>query len=48
MTAQETERLNLSRELHDESGQLLAALNVQFGLLEREANDPKAVHLKNR
>lgn len=35
--AQEEERLHLSRELHDESGQLLAALTVQFGLLEREA-----------
>jgi signal transduction histidine kinase len=37
MQAQEEERLHLSRELHDESGQLLAALSVQFGLLEREA-----------
>jgi signal transduction histidine kinase len=37
MQAQEEERLHLSRELHDESGQLLAALTVQFGLLEREA-----------
>ena len=35
--AQEEERLNLSRELHDESGQLLAALSVRLGLLEREA-----------
>ena len=35
--AQEQERLHLSRELHDESGQLLAALLVQLGLLEREA-----------
>jgi signal transduction histidine kinase len=37
MKAQEEERLNLSRELHDESGQLLAALSVRLGLLEREA-----------
>lgn len=37
MKAQEDERLNLSRELHDESGQLLAALSVRLGLLEREA-----------
>ncbi len=36
--AQENERLHLSRELHDESGQLLAALMVQLGLLEREAD----------
>ena len=35
--AQEAERLNLSREIHDESGQLLSALTVQLGLLEREA-----------
>lgn len=33
--AQEGERLHLSRELHDESGQLLAGLMVQLGLLER-------------
>ncbi len=37
MKAQEEERLHLSREIHDESGQLLAALTVQLGLLEREA-----------
>jgi signal transduction histidine kinase len=38
MQAQEDERLHLSRELHDESGQLLAALSVQLGLLERDAS----------
>jgi signal transduction histidine kinase len=38
MKAQEEERLHLSRELHDESGQLLAALTMQLGLLEREAD----------
>jgi signal transduction histidine kinase len=37
MKAQEEERLHLSRELHDESGQLLTALTFQLGLLEREA-----------
>ena len=42
MKAQEDERLHLSRELHDESGQLLAALTVQFGLLERDA--PSTMH----
>jgi signal transduction histidine kinase len=36
MKAQEEERLHLSREIHDESGQLLSALSVQLGLLERE------------
>jgi signal transduction histidine kinase len=44
MKAQEDERLHLSRELHDESGQLLAALSVQLGLLEREAGDPACLH----
>lgn len=43
MTAQENERLHLSRELHDESGQLLAALTVQFGLLERDVDHPEAI-----
>ena len=40
MKAQEEERLNLSRELHDESGQLLTALTVQLGLLDRSVNQP--------
>lgn len=44
MKAQEDERLHLSRELHDESGQLLAALTVQLGLLERDANHPGTIH----
>ncbi|TFG58400.1 MAG: hypothetical protein E4H36_15400 [Spirochaetales bacterium] len=35
--AHEEERLHLSRELHDESGQLLAALAVQMGLLKKDA-----------
>jgi len=38
MKAQEEERLHLSRELHDESGQLLAALMVELGLLDRESS----------
>jgi signal transduction histidine kinase len=44
MKAQEDERLHLSRELHDESGQLLAALTVQLGLLERDALHPETIH----
>jgi len=40
MKAQEAERLHLSRELHDESGQLLTALTVQLGLLERNQDHP--------
>ncbi len=40
MKAQEEERLHLSRELHDESGQLLTALTVQLGLLERDLEHP--------
>lgn len=46
MTVQENERLQLSRELHDESGQLLAALTVQLGLLERDANDPAVIQAR--
>ena len=30
--------------MHDESGQLLAALTVQLGLLERDAHEPAAIH----
>ncbi len=40
MEVQETERLNLSRELHDESGQVMSAMMVQLGLLERDAENP--------
>jgi signal transduction histidine kinase len=41
LKTQEEERLHLSRELHDESGQLLSALSVQLGLLERDMNFPE-------
>lgn len=44
--AQEEERLNLSRELHDESGQLLSALLFELGVLERNANEPAAAMQK--
>lgn len=41
MDIQEQERMHLSRELHDESGQILAALMVRLGLLERDAQSPE-------
>lgn len=41
MEIQEQERIHLSRELHDESGQILAALMVRLGLLERDAGVPE-------
>lgn len=46
MKVQEDERLQLSRELHDESGQLLAALTVQLGLLERDADQAALIRAR--
>ncbi len=43
MEVQESERLHLSRELHDESGQIISAIMVQLGLLERDANNSTLV-----
>ena len=43
MDVQEAERLHLSRELHDESGQVMSALVVQLGLLERDASKPELI-----
>lgn len=40
--AQEEERLNLSRELHDESGQLLTGFLFELGELERSALNPES------
>lgn len=37
---QEQERTHLSRELHDEAGQILSALMVRLSLLERETEAP--------
>lgn len=44
MEVQEKERLHLSRELHDESGQVISAMMVQLGLLERDAEHPELIH----
>lgn len=46
LKAQEQERLHLSRELHDESGQLLTALTVQLGLLDRNLDHPENMRNK--
>lgn len=43
MEVQEAERLHLSRELHDESGQIMSAMMVQLGLLERDAKEPELI-----
>lgn len=43
MEVQEAERLNMSRELHDESGQVISAMMVQLGLLERDATKPAII-----
>ncbi|HHV64915.1 MAG TPA: HAMP domain-containing sensor histidine kinase [Peptococcaceae bacterium] len=43
ITAQEDERIRISRELHDETGQSLTSLIIGLKLLEDEINDPKQV-----
>jgi PAS domain S-box-containing protein len=43
---QETERRHIARELHDEAGQTLASLMVGLRLLEKEANNPKAIPIR--
>jgi PAS domain S-box-containing protein len=40
---QESERLYIARELHDEAGQALTSLKVGLHLLERDAKRPEAV-----
>jgi len=41
LTAQEEERKRISRELHDEIGQALTAINVSIAMLKRQpVSDP--------
>jgi PAS domain S-box-containing protein len=40
---QESERLYIARELHDEAGQMLTSLVVDLRLLEKRASEPKAI-----
>ena len=39
MTAREEERMNVSREIHEDLGQMLAALQLNVSLLTMEYND---------
>jgi signal transduction histidine kinase len=41
-TAQEQERKNLSRELHDEVGQMLTGLRMELGGMSRLSGDPES------
>lgn len=46
LTAQEEERKHISRELHDEIGQVLTAANVSIALLRQHAATDEAFRLK--
>lgn len=46
LTAQEEERKRISRELHDEIGQALTAVNVTVAMLKRQAGDDAAFQRK--
>lgn len=42
---QERERRHIARELHDEIGQCLSAIRVQFAKLQRRVQTPESLHL---
>jgi signal transduction histidine kinase len=48
LEAQETERRNLSRVLHDELGQLVTAIRLDLGSLERKQSNSEANSLLHR
>jgi signal transduction histidine kinase len=48
VAGQESERLRIARELHDEAGQLLASLGLGLRLLERHATSPEVVVARAR
>ena len=49
VTAQEEERLRVSRELHDEAGQALTALKINLEMIEKElGNDPGVLRQRMR
>ncbi len=43
---QETERLYIARELHDQASQTLTSLIMELGMLEKEADQPEAVRAR--
>lgn len=45
METQERERRHIARELHDEIGQCLSAIRVQFAKLQRRLQTPELLHL---
>jgi signal transduction histidine kinase len=42
LTAQETERMRISRELHDELGQSLTLVKLKIGMINMNLSDPQA------
>ena len=46
--AQEMERKQLARELHDELGQALTAININLGAIEKEVKSESSETLQNR